>query len=158
MTFVSAAPSGLQLAAVKVDLDQTVVIAFVVFLALVLLLKPLLFDPMLKVFELREKKTDGVREEAREMQEKAGELLRKYERELEKVSRIAAEEREKLRQETARLEAQILGEARAAAAAIVDEGRKAMEAELSQAKAELKLKAQGISREIASSVLGREVN
>jgi F-type H+-transporting ATPase subunit b len=74
------------------------------------------------------------------------------------VSRIAAEEREKLRQETARIEAQILGEARAAAAAIVDEGRKAMEAELSKAKAELKLKAQGISREIASSVLGREVN
>ena len=37
--------------------------------------------------------SDGARAEARKMQEEAGELLRKYEAELDRVNRVAAEER-----------------------------------------------------------------
>ena len=58
------------------------------------MLKPLLFDPVLKVFSLREERTEGARATARELQEKAGELLQKYEKELERVHQVAAEERE----------------------------------------------------------------
>jgi hypothetical protein len=71
------------------------------------------------------------------MQEKAGQLLRRYERELEKVSQVAASERERLRTETAKLEAKILDEARAAAAKIGDEGRKKIEGEANASRFDL---------------------
>src|SRR5690242_15368031 len=68
--------------AVNIDFDLTFVGQMVVFAALILVMKPLLLDPILGLFAEREKRTDGARAAAREMQEKAGELLRRYEHEL----------------------------------------------------------------------------
>src|SRR5882724_3169753 len=109
---------------VPLDFDRTVLLQIVVFAVLIVVLKPLLFDPVLKVFALREERTEGARATARELQEKAGELLRKYEKELERVQQVAAEERELLRSETSKLEAEILRDAREVTARIVFDGRK----------------------------------
>lgn len=146
------------IAAVRVDLDRTVVLAFVLFIALVVVLKPLLFDPVLRVFELREQRTDGVKAEAREMQERAGELLRKYERELEQVNRVASEERERVRQETTKLEGQILAEARSAAQAIVEAGRQDIEREVGTVRQALTDTTGSLARDIVSGVLGRSLD
>src|SRR6185503_15414388 len=97
--------------AVTIDFARTFVVQMILFGFLILVLKPLLFDPVLKVFEEREKRTEGARAEAREMQEEAGELLTRYEKKMEQVNQVAAEERERIRTETAKLEAEILGEA-----------------------------------------------
>src|SRR5690349_6405520 len=105
---------------VNLDFDNTVILQAALFTALLLILKPLLFDPMLRIFALREERTDGARATARELQERAGDLLGQYERELARVSQVAAEERDKLRAETARLEAQIMREGREATAKIVE--------------------------------------
>ena len=86
---------------------------------LIVVLKPLLFDPVLKVFALREERTEGARATARELQEKAGELLQRYEKELERVKQVAADERDILRSETTKLKAEILGEAREATTRIM---------------------------------------
>src|ERR1041384_4286176 len=75
--------------AVNIDFDLTFIGQMVVFAALILVLKPLVYDPVLALFEEREKRSDGAKAEAREMQEKAGTLLRKYEQELEKVHQVA---------------------------------------------------------------------
>lgn len=144
--------------AVSIDIDRTFIIMMVVFAFLVVALKPLLFDPVLAVFEEREKRTDGAKAEARKMQEQAGELLRRYEHELERVNQVAAEERERLRTETARLESQILEEARAAAGKIGDEGRKKIEGEVNAIRFELGRQSEQIAREIAARVLGRGVS
>ena len=63
---------------VNIDFDLTFVAQMVVFAGLVLILKPLLFYPVLKIFEQRELYTEGRKAEARELQEEAGMLLRKY--------------------------------------------------------------------------------
>jgi len=102
---------------IELAFNNIVVFQVVIFVFLILVLKPLLFDPMLKVFALREERTDGARETARELEEEAGELLTRYEGELRRVSHAAAEERDRLRAEATKLEAQILNEARVAAAA-----------------------------------------
>ncbi len=151
---LSAAMSG---GAITLDLDRTVLLQMVLFAGLVLVLKPLLFDPVLRVFEEREKRTEGARDEARKLQEKAGELLRKYEREMERVQQVAHEEREKLRGETARLEAQILGEARAATSMIVEEGRVTIEREVSVMRADLNQQASALAEAVAAGVLGKEI-
>ena len=142
---------------VSIDLDRTFIIMMVVFAFLVVALKPLLFDPVLAVFEEREKRTEGAKAEARKMQEKAGELLRRYEVELEKVSQEAATERERVRGETAKLEAQILEEARAAASKIGEEGRRKIEAEVNAIRFDLGRESAALSRDIAARVLGRGV-
>ena len=143
--------------AVNVDLDLTFVGQMVVFATLIVILKPLLFDPVLGLFQEREKRTDGARAEARRMQEKAGELLREYERELEKVHRVAGEERDKMRAETVRAEARELAEARALAAKIVEEGRQRVAEEIHEIKFDLGRNSERLARDIAARVLGREV-
>jgi F-type H+-transporting ATPase subunit b len=144
--------------AVNIDFDLTFVGQMVIFSALIIVLKPLLYDPVLALFAEREKRTDGAKADARAMQEKAGELLRKWEAELEKVQRAAAEERDKTRAETARLEAETMAEARKVAARIVDEGRAKIEQEVKAIRFDLGRTSASLAKDIAAQVLGREVN
>lgn len=151
---LAASSSG---GAVNIDFDPTFIGQMVVFAALIVVLKPLLFDPVLGLFEEREKRTDGAKTSAREMQEKAGELLRQYESELEKVHRVAGEERDKIRAETSRLEADQMAEARKVVAKIMDEGRSRIQEETHSIRFELGRESERLAREIAGRVLGREV-
>jgi len=142
---------------VSIDIDKTVIVQAVIFALLVVILKPLLFDPVLKVFEEREKRTEGARAEARAMQEKAGALLRQYEKQLEKVNQVATQEREHLRTETAKLEGEILGEAREVAQKVVEDGRGKIRGEVSKIRFDLGRQSEQLARDIAERVLGREV-
>ena len=148
-----AASSG----AVNIDFDLTFIGQMVIFAVLILVLKPLVYDPVLGLFEEREKRTDGAKADARQMQEKAGELLRKYEHELDKVHQVVATERDRIRAETARLEADQMAEARRHATKIIDEGRERIAEEVHAARFELGRNAERLARDIAATVLGREV-
>ncbi len=142
---------------VNVDFDLTFLAQFLLFTMFIIVIKPLLFDPLLRVFEEREKRTEGAKRSARSMDEKAGELSLRYQSELERVRREANEERERLRAETARLEAQIMAEARAETARIVEEGKAKIANEVALLHHELLASQPELAAEIASRVLGREV-
>jgi len=154
-SLMSASSGG---AGVSVDFDGSVLIQFVVFLLLFILLKPVLLDPFLKVVEEREKRTDGAKKEAREMDERAGDIIKRYETELEKVRKVANEERERHRSEAQKLEAKILGEARAEATKASDEGKGKIQKEAESIRFELGQLSASLSKEIASKVLGRELS
>jgi F-type H+-transporting ATPase subunit b len=143
---------------IDLDFNNVVVFQAVIFVFLIVVLKPLLFDPMLKVFGLREARTEGARETARELEEQAGELLTRYEAELTRVNQAAAEERDRLRAETTKLEAQILSEARSAASKIVEDGRRRIETEVNAIRFELGKQSERLASDIATRVLGREAN
>jgi F-type H+-transporting ATPase subunit b len=143
--------------AINIDLDRTVLLQAVLFAVLVVVLKPLLFDPILRVFDERERRTEGARGDARRMQAEAGELLHDYEQALDRVRRAATEERERIRAETAKLEAEILSEAHQTSQRIAEEGRGRIAAEVVALRAELAKESDRIGREMASRVLGREV-
>lgn len=143
---------------VTVDFDPTFLVQVVLFAAFFLVLKPLLFDPLLRVFEEREKRTEGAKKEAREMDLEAGDIGAKYEVELERVRRIAGAEREKLRQEVSRLESQIMTEARAEAAQILETGKAKIAEEVAVLRADLEKQVPVLAADIASRMLGREVS
>jgi F-type H+-transporting ATPase subunit b len=143
---------------VSIDFDRTVLVQMVLFVFLMLVLAPLLFRPLLRLFEERENRTEGAREEARTMQDMAADLLARYEEELGRVQEVASAEREKLRAETLRLEAKILDEARLATSNIVEEGRRRVSTEIGRMRSALDAQSSQISREIAVRVLGREVD
>lgn len=151
----SAASGG---SAVPLDIDLTFTLQMLLFAVLIVALKPLLFDPALRIFEERERRTDGARAEAREMQKRAGELLEKYEAELAKVGRAAAEEREKMRAETTRLENEIVNQAREATAKILADGRAQIAEQVSKIRFDLGRESERLAHQLAARALGREVH
>jgi F-type H+-transporting ATPase subunit b len=146
------------IAAVTVDFDKSVFVMMALFAVMIVVMKPLLLDPMLRVFALREERTDGAKAEARAMQEKAAEILSNYEVQVAAVRAQATADRDALRKETTRLEAEIFAEARHAADLIAQEGRARIETEVASLQKDLEARAAGLAKEIGSSVLGRELS
>ena len=130
----------------------------VLFVALWLILKPILFQPMLKLFEEREKRIEGAKLQARKTDEASAGALSKYEAAMAKARTAANAERDKLRAEGAKAESEILGRVRAATATALEEGRGRMREELGTARAQLKTDVALLARQLAGRVLGREVN
>jgi F-type H+-transporting ATPase subunit b len=143
--------------AISVDFDATFVVQVVLFVGLMLFLKPYLFDPMLKLFEERERRIDGARLQARKIDEKSGEALAEYESAMAKARASANAEREKIRADAVRHEQEILTGVRAATAKTIEDGKRSATAEAERARAALKSESPALARELAGRVLGREV-
>jgi F-type H+-transporting ATPase subunit b len=144
--------------AVTVDLDGSLFVQLVLFVLLLIVLKPLLFDPMMKLFEEREKRIEGTRRKASKEDKKSAEALAQYEKTLADARAAGAAERDRLRADGAKKESELLAQVRAATAATLEEGRGALAKEASQARAALRSEAPILGRELAGRVLGREVS
>ncbi len=144
-------------APVEVDLDLTVVGQMVLFIVLMLVLKPLLFDPMLRLFEEREKRIDGAKIEARKMDAQSTGALTKYESAMAKARAEANLERDKLRAEGTKVENDILSRVRVDSAKTLEEGRKRMSAERLAIEESLGREVKSLARDLAGTTLGREV-
>jgi len=151
---LAAAP---QESPITVDVDWTFLVQLVLFVGLMLILKPILFDPMLRLFEEREKRIDGAKLQARKIDEKSATALAKYEGEMAKARAAASADRDKIRAEAQKRERDILATVRAATTQTLEEGKKAAQAEADKARATLKGEGTSMARELASRVLGREV-
>ena len=151
-------PRGAPSSCMAIDFDLTFVLQMLLFAALIVVLRPLLFDPVLRVFEEREKRTDGARQSARQMQEEAGSLLSRYEGELARVHDVARQERERARGETARMEAELLGQARQTANQIVEEGRLQIDRERRRIQFTLGQESERLAQTVAEAVLGRSLH
>jgi F-type H+-transporting ATPase subunit b len=143
--------------AINVDVDLTFVVQLVLMVGLTLVLKPVLFDPMLKLFEERERRIDGAKAQARKIDEKSATALTKYETEMTRARTEANAERDVIRAGALAREQQILSAVRAATARRVDEGKRAAQSEADRIRTALKTEAVETARELASRVLGREV-
>jgi len=143
---------------VEIDLDFTFLIQMVIFVVLAIVLKPVLYDPVLRVFALREEKTDGAKAEARTLQTRAGELLQRYEKEFERVHQVAGRERDRWRAETTKLESAVIDEARQNAASILGEGRAQIQESVNAVRFQLGRESERVAEELADRVLGRKVN
>jgi F-type H+-transporting ATPase subunit b len=116
-----------------------------------------LFDPMLKLFEERERRIDGAKLQARKTDEASADALRKYETEMTTARNSANADRDRIRAEGLKRENEILASVRAATAKAIDDGKRAVQAEGERARAALKAEGPAMARELATRVLGREV-
>lgn len=142
---------------VVVDLDVTVVGQVVLFLILLVVLKPLLFDPMLHLFEEREKRIEGAKLQARKMDEASAGALSKYEAEMQKARASGNAERDKLRAQGTKEESEILAQVRKSTTATLDEGRKRLATDVGEVRKALKVESASLGRQLAARVLGHEV-
>ncbi len=143
---------------VNVDLDASLLVQIGLFVVLLLILKPLLFEPMLKLFEEREKRIEGTRRQASKEDERSAKALAKYEAILNKAREAGAAERDAIRAEGVRKEAESMARVRDTVAKTIEQGRASLAANATTTRAALNAEATVLGRGIASRVLGREVS
>jgi F-type H+-transporting ATPase subunit b len=143
--------------AVVVDLDPTFIAHFVLFTAFVVLMKDLIFDPLLKVFDERERRTHGAIAAARKMDEQAIALKQELDGKLEDIRREAAVDREAVRERVKAVESELMAEAREAMTKKLDAGMAEIHLEVKEIRKDLEANRAPLAADIASKVLGREV-
>jgi F-type H+-transporting ATPase subunit b len=79
---------------IDIDVNATVLVQTILFFAFVTFMKPLIFDPLLRVFEERERRTAGAVDRARGMDEEAIALKHKADEQLDAARREASAERD----------------------------------------------------------------
>jgi F-type H+-transporting ATPase subunit b len=150
---VSLASEG----AVEVDLNWSFLVQIGLFVVLGLVLKPVLFDPMLKLFEEREKRIDGAKKQARDIDKKSENALTEYETAMSKARASANAERDKLRAEGLKAESDILGKVRTQTAHALEDGKKKAQEEAARVREALRADTNALAKDLAARVLGREV-
>ena len=143
---------------VSVDFDKTLFVQVGLFILLWIVLKPLLFDPMLKLFEEREKKIEGTIADARKIDFQSAEAKATYDAALAAARAEGALERDRLRAEGIKTENELLAAARLASQKKLEEGRQKSQGEMDAARSDLSKERQVLARDVATRVLGREVN
>ena len=158
---VSASIDGIVLAAppqaINVDFDATFLVQLFLFVGLTLVLKPLLFDPMLRLFEQRERLIEGVKAQARHIDEKSVSALSEYQAAMAAARVEGSAQREKARADGLRREAEILSALRESIARVSEEGKRTAHAEAQRARAALKAETTAIAQDLAGRILGRQV-
>lgn len=142
---------------IDVDVDLSVFVQVALFALLAFALKPLLFDPLLKLFEEREKRIEGARAESFALDKASAEAQGRYEAAMQEARGKANTERDKLRSEGVRRENEILAEARAVTGKKLEDGRSVLGKELESARTHIQKSADELGAQIASRVLGREI-
>lgn len=142
---------------VNLDFDATLLVQVGFIIVLWLVLKPVLFDPMLKLFEEREKRIEGAIKKARKIDEESAEAMTQYNEIVAKARAEGSAEREKLRAEGLRKESDLLSKVRAETQKRVDDARSAMQKDVAATRTSLAPHTSALAKDFAKRVLGREV-
>jgi F-type H+-transporting ATPase subunit b len=140
-----------------VDLDGTVFVQAGMFFVAFFILHALVFKPMVTLLEAREHAIDGARDEAKRLEREVQEKQATFDAELRKVRGTSGEERDRLRAEGQELERNLLERVRLETLELTTAARTRFETEARIARGELNAQRGELAREIASRVLGREV-
>jgi F-type H+-transporting ATPase subunit b len=142
---------------VDVDFDASVLAHIGVFLVLLVVLKPLIFDPLLALFEERERRTIGTKGSAKALDDEAEAARVEVETKMTAARGEGNAARAALHAQAMKEESDILAKAREEAEAITTKGRTANTAARDTAKAALDAQAKELAALVATRALGREV-
>ncbi len=142
---------------VNIDVDVTLIGQVVLLVLLLVILKPLLFEPMLKLFAEREKRIDGAKKAARATDNKSAQAEDEFNQKMAEAQAAGNREREKLRAEGVKAENDVLAKVRGETAQFLENGRKQARADIATARASLTTRTDDLGRELASRALGREL-
>jgi F-type H+-transporting ATPase subunit b len=137
------------------EINATILLQLALFLVLMVLLSQFLFQPLLRLFDARERRIDGAQEEAKQYRENADQKAAIIE---ERVQDARHEARETLNDFKARAkdrEDEIIGAAREHSQARLNEARQTLEQQVQQAKAKLNNDAMTLAEDMAAKALGR---
>ena len=140
-----------------IDLDASIFIQMGIFFVAFFILKALVFNPTMQLFDAREQAIDGAKAEAKRMQEEAVSKREHFEGELRRVSAAANEERESARQEAQKLARQLTEQARSQAVSTQKIAKDKLDAQAAEVRKTALAQVPTIARELTSKLLGRNV-
>lgn len=140
-----------------VDVDNTIFIQGGIFLALIFVLKPLLFDPWLAARDRRAQRIGGAFEEAALLREQAAEKSTEYDARLRRAKDEAMTIRSDRRKAAEGEEATLVAAARRDAAESLDATKTKISADIEQARTELQSRVDSLASDVTKQVLGRAV-
>jgi len=140
-----------------IDLDGTIWIQLGLFAVAFLVFRPLIFRPMVALFEAREKAIEGSKLEALRLQDEASAESEEFDVEMRRLRLQAGEERDRLRAEGKRLERTVLDRVREETDKQLTEADAKLKTEAAKLRAEIDQSVPALARQIASKMLSREV-
>lgn len=157
MLFTTLLSAALLEAAI-IDLDGTFFVQLAIFFTALVVLRALVFKPMIALFDAREAAMEGSRADARRMEREATEKANKFDEEMRRVRLAAGEERDRLRGEGQKAERDLLEVVRKELQGQAADAEKRLATERTRLRGELQTRAPELAREIARKLLGREVS
>ena len=140
-----------------IDLDGTIWIQLGLFGIAFFLLRPLVFRPMIGLFEARENAIEGSKLEALRLQDEAAAESEEFDEEMRRLRLQAGEERDRLRAEGKRLERTVLDRVREETDKQLAEADAQLATEAAKLRNEVKTSVPLLAKQIASKLLDREV-
>jgi F-type H+-transporting ATPase subunit b len=140
-----------------VDLDATIAIQLGVFLFMLLVLRKLLFQPVIRLIEARREATDGALEAARVLDEEAEALNRKIAAEIDGVRVSAGAERDQMVDEARAGEREMIYRARNEAHDMVTKMRAETETVAAETRRRLAGDVDAIAAMVAAKALDRKL-
>ena len=137
------------------ELNATLLLQLAIFLGLLAWLSNVLFAPMSKVFDERERRIDGAADEALALRAGADEKAHLIEQKLAEAQNGARDALNQLREEGLKRQRELVEGARLKSQARLDEARGALAEKAESARADLEKDAEKIAAEIVEKVLGR---
>jgi len=140
-----------------IDLDGTIWIQLGLFGIAFLLFRPLIFRPMIALFEARENAIEGSKLEALRLQDEAAAESEEFDEEMRRLRLQAGEERDRLRAEGKRLERTLLDRVREETDKQLSDADKRLSSEAAKLRRDIQASVPALARQIASKLLDREV-
>lgn len=137
------------------ELNATVFLQLVAFLLLLAWLSTVLFAPLMRVYDERERRIEGAADEARQLREGASQKAGVVDKRLAEAGEEARRILDDLRSKGLEREKELIDAARQKAASRLEDAQADLFAVSEEVKASLKDDAKAISDQIVTKVLGR---
>lgn len=154
-----AIPFGVMLSGESpIDLDASLLVQMGVFFAAFLILRSLVFRPVMGLFDQRSEAMEGARTKASEMERDADQSREHLESELRRVRQKASEQRDRLRNDAQHLARELTERARKDNSAALSSATARLALEAKDIRTKAQAQAPVLARQIAERLLGRSVN
>lgn len=152
-------PLGVMLSSESpIDIDGSFFVQMGVFFAAFLILRSLVFKPVMGLIDVRAEAMEGARAKASEMEREADKSREHLESELRRVRQQGSEQRDRLRTEAQQLAHELTERARQENAATLSSATARLSLEAKDVRAKAQAQAPALARQIAERLLGRSVN
>lgn len=141
-----------------IDLDGTLFVQLGLFGIAFLLLRSLVFKPVVAVLDARESATVGAKELAQRVERESADKAEQFAEELRKVKAAANVEKDRLRSDGLVLERNLLDKVRKETQGVLESARVRLEDEGKTVRAELQTALPAIAESIVTKMVNRGVN
>jgi F-type H+-transporting ATPase subunit b len=153
MTTIFAGQLAPVVAAASIDIDGTIIVQMILFFFVLFFLHFVLFRPYLKAVDAREDGVEGAREEAAEMETRAGRVIEEYEEKMRQARRDAQDVRESLRNQGLQEQNDMVQEVREEIQGKLQEERARIQGKVDSARSDIEQRAQGLADSMVAKIL-----